>query len=101
MLPSVALPVGMLAALVVTAFGAHLGLPGEAGRINPAAVMHIDASWSAGTSLTPSPVIATTPWCIGSPLVQARCRLVGGETTHLVCVQCCGEFGERSVTPVL
>ena len=31
MLPSVALPVGMLAALAVTAFGAHIGLPGEAG----------------------------------------------------------------------
>jgi cytochrome c oxidase subunit II len=32
MLPSVALPVGMLAALAVTAFGAHIGLPGEAWR---------------------------------------------------------------------
>ena len=40
MLPSVALPVGMLAALAVTAFGAHIGLPGEAGRVDPAAVMH-------------------------------------------------------------
>src|SRR3989441_12683444 len=39
MLPSVALPVGMLAALAVTAFGAHIGLPGEAGRVDPAAVM--------------------------------------------------------------
>jgi cytochrome c oxidase subunit 2 len=40
MLPSVALPVGMLAALAVTAFGAHIGLPGEAGRVDPATVMH-------------------------------------------------------------
>src|SRR5262249_48981978 len=39
MLPSVALPVGMLAALAVTAFGAHIGLPGEAGRVNPATVL--------------------------------------------------------------
>jgi len=39
MLPSVALPVGMLATLAVTAFGAHIGLPGEAGRVDPAAVM--------------------------------------------------------------
>src|SRR4029453_4284009 len=35
MLPSVALPVGMLAALAVTAFGAPIGLPGEAGRADP------------------------------------------------------------------
>ena len=26
-------PVGMLAALAVTAFGSHIGLPGEAGRL--------------------------------------------------------------------
>jgi cytochrome c oxidase subunit 2 len=38
MLPSVAIPVGMLAALLVTAFGAHLGLPGDAGRIDPTKV---------------------------------------------------------------
>jgi hypothetical protein len=31
MLPSVAIPVGMLAALAVTAFGVHIGLPGEVG----------------------------------------------------------------------
>jgi cytochrome c oxidase subunit 2 len=34
MLPSVAIPVGMLAALLVTAFGAHIGLPGNSGRVN-------------------------------------------------------------------
>lgn len=34
MLPSVALPVGMLAALLVTAFGAHIGVPGAAGTVN-------------------------------------------------------------------
>ncbi|GIX47216.1 MAG: cytochrome c oxidase subunit II [Candidatus Tectimicrobiota bacterium] len=33
-----AIPVGMLAALLVTAFGAHLGLPGDAGRIDPTQV---------------------------------------------------------------
>jgi cytochrome c oxidase subunit 2 len=38
MLPSVAIPVGMLAALAVTAFGAHIGLPGEGGRLNPATI---------------------------------------------------------------
>lgn len=38
MLPSVALPVGMLAALLVTAFGAHIHLPGDTGRIDPAKV---------------------------------------------------------------
>ena len=38
MLPSVALPVGMLAALLVTAFGAHIALPGEGGRIDPAKI---------------------------------------------------------------
>lgn len=37
--PKGALPVGMLAALAVTAFGAHIGLPGEAGRVDPAALM--------------------------------------------------------------
>jgi hypothetical protein len=36
MLPSVAIPVGMLAALAVTAFGAHIGLPGEADAWIPA-----------------------------------------------------------------
>lgn len=35
MLPSVAIPVGMMAALLVTAFGAHIHLPGDAGRIHP------------------------------------------------------------------
>ncbi len=35
-LPSVALPVGMLAALLVTAFGAGVHLPGDAGRVEPA-----------------------------------------------------------------
>ena len=34
-LPSVAIPVGMLAALLVTAFGVHIHLPGVAGRVNP------------------------------------------------------------------
>ena len=34
MLPSVAIPAGMLAALAVTAFGAHIDLPGEAGRVD-------------------------------------------------------------------
>ncbi len=38
MLPSVAIPVGMLAALLVTAFGARIHLPGMAGRIDPAQV---------------------------------------------------------------
>jgi cytochrome c oxidase subunit 2 len=34
-LPSIALPVGMLVALVVTAFGAGLQVPSDAGRIDP------------------------------------------------------------------
>jgi cytochrome c oxidase subunit 2 len=38
MLPSVALPVGMLAALLVTAFGAHIHLPGNTGQLDPTAV---------------------------------------------------------------
>ena len=37
-LPSIAIPVGMLVALTVTAFGAGIHLPGVAGRINPQAV---------------------------------------------------------------
>jgi len=37
-LPSVAIPVGMLAALLVTAFGAGIHVPGVAGRIDPAKV---------------------------------------------------------------
>ena len=37
-LPSVALPVGMLAALLVTAFGAHIHLPGQASTIDPARI---------------------------------------------------------------
>src|SRR5262249_61251001 len=35
-LPSIALPVGMLAALVVTAFGAGIHLPTHEGRVVPA-----------------------------------------------------------------
>src|SRR5215468_7103911 len=35
-LPSIAIPVGMLAALTVTAFGAGIHLPGVAGRVEPA-----------------------------------------------------------------
>jgi len=34
-LPSVAIPVGMLVALLVTAFGVHIHLPGVVGRVNP------------------------------------------------------------------
>jgi cytochrome c oxidase subunit 2 len=34
-LPSVAIPVGMLAALLVTAFGAGIHLPGAVGRVDP------------------------------------------------------------------
>src|SRR5215831_11281291 len=37
-LPSVAIPVGMLAALLVTAFGAHIHLPGLEGRVDPTRV---------------------------------------------------------------
>jgi cytochrome c oxidase subunit 2 len=37
-LPSIALPVGMLVALTVTAFGAGIHLPGDAGRVEPARV---------------------------------------------------------------
>jgi cytochrome c oxidase subunit 2 len=37
-LPSIAIPVGMLVALTVTAFGAGIHLPGVGGRINPQAV---------------------------------------------------------------
>lgn len=34
-LPSIAIPVGMLAALIVTAFGAGIHVPGEEGRVEP------------------------------------------------------------------
>jgi cytochrome c oxidase subunit II len=34
-LPSIAIPVGMLVALVVTAFGAGIHVPSEAGRVDP------------------------------------------------------------------
>jgi cytochrome c oxidase subunit 2 len=34
-LPSVAIPVGMLVALLVTAFGAHIHLPGRYERVDP------------------------------------------------------------------
>jgi cytochrome c oxidase subunit 2 len=37
-LPSIAIPVGMLVALTVTAFGAGIHLPGVGGRVNPRAV---------------------------------------------------------------
>jgi len=33
-LPSIAIPVGMLVALVVTAFGVGIHLPGDAGRVD-------------------------------------------------------------------
>lgn len=35
-LPSVAIPVGMLVAVVVSAFGMHIMVPGDEGTINPA-----------------------------------------------------------------
>ena len=35
-LPSIAIPVGMLSALLVTAFGAGIHVPSVAGRVNPA-----------------------------------------------------------------
>jgi cytochrome c oxidase subunit 2 len=44
-LPSFAIPVGMLVALVVTAFGAGVHLPGDAGRIDPARVAE---TWEPG-----------------------------------------------------
>ena len=34
-LPSIALPIGMLVALVVTAFGVGVHVPGDAGRVDP------------------------------------------------------------------
>lgn len=34
-LPSIAIPVGMLAALIVTAFGAGIHVPGDEGRVDP------------------------------------------------------------------
>jgi cytochrome c oxidase subunit 2 len=34
-LPSVAIPVGMLVALIVTAYGAGIQVPGDAGRVDP------------------------------------------------------------------
>ena len=37
-LPSIAIPVGMLVALTVTAFGAGIHLPGVSGRVDPQAV---------------------------------------------------------------
>ena len=37
-LPSIAIPVGMLVALVVTAFGAGVHLPGREGRVDPTKV---------------------------------------------------------------
>lgn len=37
-LPSIAIPVGMLAALAVTAFGAGVHLPGREGRVDPTQV---------------------------------------------------------------
>jgi cytochrome c oxidase subunit 2 len=37
-LPSVAIPVGMLVALMVTAFGAGIHVPGDAGRLDPTKV---------------------------------------------------------------
>ena len=38
-LPSIAIPVGMLAALLVTAFGAGIHVPSVAGRVNPTKVL--------------------------------------------------------------
>jgi cytochrome c oxidase subunit 2 len=37
-LPSIAIPVGMLVALVVTAFGVGIHLPGDEGRVDPTKV---------------------------------------------------------------
>ena len=38
-LPSIAIPVGMLVALAVTAFGVGIHLPGNEGRVNPTKVV--------------------------------------------------------------
>jgi cytochrome c oxidase subunit II len=40
-LPSIALPVGMLAALAVTAFGAGINVAGDQGRVDPTKVAEI------------------------------------------------------------
>ena len=40
-LPSIALPVGMLVALAVTAFGAGIHLPSEVGRVDPLHVTEV------------------------------------------------------------
>jgi cytochrome c oxidase subunit 2 len=37
-LPSVAIPVGVLVAIIITAFGMHIQVPGDAGRVSAAAV---------------------------------------------------------------
>ncbi|MDI3341873.1 MAG: cytochrome c oxidase subunit II [Sphaerobacter sp.] len=37
-LPSIAIPVGMLVAVIVSAFGMNIGVPSQAGTIQPAAI---------------------------------------------------------------
>jgi cytochrome c oxidase subunit 1 len=49
-LPSVAIPVGMLVALMVTAFGAGIHVPGDAGRVDPTKLV-VAATWLVALTL--------------------------------------------------
>lgn len=78
-LPSFAIPVGILVALVVTAFGAGVHLPSDAGRIDPQRVLE---EWQPG-------VVETAPgqyevrmisqiWSF----VPGEIRIPAGSTVH-------------------
>lgn len=61
-LPSIAIPVGMLAALVVTAFGANIHLPGAAGRVDPTKVTETAPFDALGVKEIARPLALAQVW---------------------------------------
>jgi cytochrome c oxidase subunit 2 len=78
-LPSIAIPVGMLVALVVTAFGAGVHLPSDAGRIEPAEVA---TRWQPGVKeIAPGQYEVRMVAGIWS-FTPAEVRVPAGSTVH-------------------
>lgn len=81
-LPSIALPVGMLVALAVTAFGAGIHLPSDAGRVDPRRVAEQAPFDQPGVKpIAPGHYEVTVlaqVWAFGPPEI----RVPAGSTVH-------------------
>ena len=81
-LPSIAIPVGMLAALMVTAFGAGIHLAGDEGRIDPAKVAEHPLFKDPGVSeIAPGQYEVRMTAQIWS-FAPAEIRVPAGSTVH-------------------